>query len=68
VNGYLAFEGLLLREDGKFQRISVAQTLSEAANTARRLHDEMVRRGGHAEIFKYCTKELICSRLLQRRV
>lgn len=59
VNGYLAFEGLLLREDGKFQRISVAQTLSEAANTARRLHDEMVRRGGHAEIFKYCTKELI---------
>lgn len=59
VNGYLAFEGLSLRDDGKFQRISAAQTLSEAANTARRLHDELLRRGGHAEVFKYCTRELI---------
>ena len=58
-NSHLAFEGLSLREDGKFQRISAAQTLSETANTARRLHDELLRRGGHAEVFKYCTRELI---------
>jgi len=58
-NSHLAFEGLLLRADGKFQRISAAQTLSEAGGTARRLHDELLRRGGHAEVFKYCTRELI---------
>jgi len=59
VHRYLAFEGLMVREDGQVQRITPAQTLSEADNVARRLHDELVRRSVHAQVFKYCTKELI---------
>lgn len=59
VNRHLAFEGLMVREDGQVQRITPAQTLSESANVARRLHDELVRRGVHSQVFKYCTKELI---------
>jgi uncharacterized protein (TIGR02391 family) len=49
----------MVREDGQVQRITPAQTLSEAVDVARRLHDELVRRGVHSQVFKYCTKELI---------
>jgi uncharacterized protein (TIGR02391 family) len=58
LNGVLAFSGLSIGEDGQVYRRPAARTHDEAA-IAKRLRDEMLRRGGHAEIFKYCTKELV---------
>jgi uncharacterized protein (TIGR02391 family) len=60
VNRHLAFEGLRVREDGRVARIKAATTISEAAAlTSRRFHDELVRRGVHAEVFRYCRQELV---------
>jgi len=60
VNLHLAFEGLRVQEDGRVARIKVATTINEAAaSTTRRLHDELVRRGVHSEVFRYCRQELI---------
>jgi uncharacterized protein (TIGR02391 family) len=60
VNRHLAFEGLRVREDGRVARIKVATTIGEAAaSTSRRLHDELVRRGVHSEVFRYCAQELV---------
>jgi uncharacterized protein (TIGR02391 family) len=58
LNTVLAFNGLTLLNDGRVAHRQVARTHDEAA-VAKRLRDEMVRRGGHGEIFKYCTQELI---------
>lgn len=58
LNTVLAFSGLSLREDGQMCRRAVATTHGEAT-VARRLRDEMLRRKGHGEIFKYCTAELV---------
>jgi len=58
LNTILAFSGLSIGDDGLIYRRKVARTHDEAA-VAKRLRDEMVRRKGHSEIFKYCTKELV---------
>ena len=58
LNEVLAFSGLSVGADGAMYRRSVAKTHDEAA-VVRRLRDEMQRRGGHAEVFRYCTRELV---------
>lgn len=58
LNEVLAFSGLSVGSDGQMYRRSVATTHDEAA-VAKRMRDEMQRRSGHAEVFKYCTKELV---------
>jgi uncharacterized protein (TIGR02391 family) len=58
LNTVLAFSGLRIGEDGQVYRREKARTHEEAA-VAKRLRDEMIRRQGHAEIFKYCTNELV---------
>jgi uncharacterized protein (TIGR02391 family) len=59
LNPVLAFDGLTVGTDGSLCRVKAATTHDEAAGTARRLHDELVRRGGHAEVFRYCSRELV---------
>lgn len=59
LNGVLAYAGLELLPDGRVHRRSVARTHDEAAATSRRLRSETQRRGGHAEVFRYCTRELV---------
>ena len=59
LNGVLAFAGLAVRKDGEIARRKMATTHDEAAATSRRLRDEMSRRGGHSEVFKYCSAELV---------
>ena len=60
VNATLIFAGLEIRQDGKCARRKAAATHDEAAlATSRRLLAELERRGGHAEVFKYCRKELV---------
>jgi uncharacterized protein (TIGR02391 family) len=58
LNEVLAFSGLSVGSDGQMYRRPVATTHGEAV-VAKRMRDEMQRRGGHAEVFKYCTKELV---------
>jgi uncharacterized protein (TIGR02391 family) len=59
LNGILAFAGIVVHEDGQVGRRKAATTHDEAVATSRRLRDAMTRRGGHAEVFKYCSTELV---------
>ena len=59
VNETLAFAGLVIGADGQLARRQVATTLSEAQQTSRRLRDELARRRGHEQVFKYCSAELV---------
>lgn len=58
LNVILAFSGLEVREDGLVYRRQAAVTHDDVA-IAKRLRDETLRRNGHAEVFRYCTKELV---------
>ena len=59
LNGVLAYAGLDVRADGRVHKRAVAQTHDQAAATSRRLRDELQRRQGHAQVFRYCTRELV---------
>lgn len=59
LNQVLGFAGLTLDEAGQLHRRTVTSTISEAAAVAGRLRAEMLRRGAHAQVLVYCTKELV---------
>ncbi|MGB3676817.1 MAG: TIGR02391 family protein [Candidatus Nanopelagicales bacterium] len=59
MNEVLAFSGLILHSDGQIGRRPIATTHDEAMSRSRRLRDEMQRRNGHAEIYRYCSRELV---------
>ncbi len=59
LNAVLAYAGLEVQADGRVHKRAVAQTHDQAAATSRRLRDELQRRQGHAEVFRYCTRELV---------
>jgi len=59
LNGVLAFAGLELHKDGRLYRRKAAVTHDDATIVSRRLRDEMQRRGGHAEVYRYCSRELV---------
>jgi uncharacterized protein (TIGR02391 family) len=59
LNGVLAFAGLELHKDGEVHRRKTAVTHSDAAVVSRRIRDEIQRRGGHAEVYRYCAVELV---------
>jgi uncharacterized protein (TIGR02391 family) len=59
LNAVLGFAGISVGKDGLTYRGNVARTHSEVAQRTRRLRDETVRRGGHADVFKYCTQALV---------
>lgn len=59
LNAVLAYAGLEVQADGRIHKRAVAQTHDQAVATSRRLRDELQRRQGHAEVFRYCTRELV---------
>jgi hypothetical protein len=59
LNEVLAFAGAELRADGKLYERKVARTHDEAMARTRRLREELQRREGHSEIFRFCTRELV---------
>lgn len=59
VNQQLAFEGYVLNENGKFSNIEKANVISDVELKVENIKQELAGRNAHAQIFKYCTPELI---------
>lgn len=59
VNEVLCFYGLELREDGRFAKVAVARTTTEAAVRTARMRSELERRGVHPDVLRYCAAELL---------
>jgi uncharacterized protein (TIGR02391 family) len=59
LNVTLAFAGLEVRDDGQVHRQKTAKTLDDVAHLTKRMRHELERRGGHPEVFKYCTEALL---------
>ncbi len=59
LNEVLVFLGLRINDEGKVARGSRADTLSEAATHANSLRAELRRRGVHAEVLRYCSREVL---------
>ena len=60
LNERLLLMGLKVREDGKVAKASqMASTVDEAVRIAGRLKTELVRRGTHPEVLRYCEEELV---------
>ena len=59
MNTVLAFAGLELRQNGIIGQRDVATTLDEAQQRAQKLRQELIRRGVHADVLKFCTAELL---------
>lgn len=59
VNQQLAFEGYEIKENGKFSSIPKANVISDVDIKVENLKQELVDRNTHAQIFRYCTPELL---------
>ena len=59
LNETLALYGFQVREDGRFGTAKKAATLSEAAQLAGELFNELGRRGCHQALLTYCDQELV---------
>jgi uncharacterized protein (TIGR02391 family) len=59
VNQQLAFVGYQFNDNGKFSIINKASTISDVQIKADNLKQEIEKRNGHPEIFKYCKAELL---------
>lgn len=59
VNQQLAFEGYMLNENGKFSKIEKANVISDVELKVENIKQELTERNAHAQIFKYCTPELL---------
>ncbi|EOE1542794.1 TIGR02391 family protein [Providencia rettgeri] len=59
LNQALSFAGYTLNENGKIARVSKANTISEAAIRASKLHEHLKSRNAHPDIFIYCREELL---------
>jgi len=59
LNEVLVFIGLRINDEGKVARGAKADTLSEAARHANSLRAELRRRGVHAEVLRYCSREVL---------
>jgi uncharacterized protein (TIGR02391 family) len=60
LNERLSLMGLKVLEDGRVAKASqTATTVDEAVRIAGRLQTELVRRGTHPEVLRYCREELV---------
>lgn len=59
LNRVLAFEGLRLNEEGKLEQSNQSRTISDAQAAADKLRQELIDRGVHADVLKFCRAELI---------
>jgi len=59
LNKILSLSALSINDEGKLIPISRAKTISEVLKKVSSLRSKLENRGTHAEIFKYCSSELI---------
>lgn len=59
VNQQLAFEGYEIKENGKFTLAQKANVISDVELKVENLKQELTNRNAHAQIFRYCTPELL---------
>lgn len=59
VNQQLAFEGYEIKGNGKFAQIQKANVISDVELKVENLKQELIKRNAHAQIFTYCTPELL---------
>ena len=59
INRLLAFRGLYLRPDGKYESIESATTINEAQARAHRIKAELERRNVHPDVIAFCRVELL---------
>jgi uncharacterized protein (TIGR02391 family) len=50
---------IILGEDGKLREVTAARTLSEAQERAGKLYRELLARGAHPDILRFCRAELL---------
>lgn len=63
LNEALVYFGWSVTEAGVLKRGVAASTLSEGAALAGSLRSELIRRGTHAELLRYCSEELVTKSL-----
>lgn len=59
LNRALAFSGLAVNAAGELISVDHAKTLSEAEQRANELRADLVRRGVHADVLRFCRAELV---------
>ena len=59
INQQLAFEGYEINENGKFSNKKKANVISDVELKVENIKQELTERKAHAQIFKYCTPELL---------
>lgn len=59
LNKVLCFEGLELEEDGVVREVSKVSTLSEAAERATKLKNNLLVRKVHSDVLMFCKEELL---------
>jgi len=59
INAHLAFAGIEYGQDGKFRRITVAETIDEAHKRVNTIQAKFKGRRIHSEVGKYCKAELL---------
>lgn len=59
LNKALVFIGLEFKEDGKFYKVKIARTLSEAEMRANALKQKLKNRNVHPYVMEYCRSELL---------
>ena len=61
LNQALLFAGLAIDHSGSLQEVTQARTISEARKRAEELPADLVKRGVHADVLKFCREELLVS-------
>lgn len=59
LNRALAFAGMAVNEAGELITIDAARTLSDAERRAQELRADLLGRGVHADVLKFCKQELL---------
>ena len=59
LNSILLFHGLEYGKDGEFRFVKHARTLDEAEARVQGIRTQLLKRGTHAEVYKYCKVELM---------
>ncbi|SFW92034.1 TIGR02391 family protein [Amycolatopsis australiensis] len=68
LNEVLVYEGLRVNDEGKIARGPKATTLSQAAQHANNLRNELRRRSTHPDVLLYCTAELLMKNSFHARL
>jgi len=59
LNLALAFAGMCVTEAGELESTEKASTLSEAKRRAQELRADLISRGAHPDVLRFCSEELL---------